>query len=158
MTIQEFQADKIEGVAKMLAFWLGAMPKEKQSWVPSVEGAAGLRTAREQVAECVTANRFFASLFKGEKPASFSLFLVTFPDTNTDFEEIQQALLTSAAECAASVRRMSDDDLMSEYPFRGRMMSGYQVLEFPYRNMAYHSGQINQLQLFYGDTEFHVPS
>lgn len=155
MTVQEFQAEKIEGAAKLLAFWLGAMPEDKQSWVPEVAGAAGLRTAREQVAECATANRFFTALLKGEKPALFRPFEVK--SEYASLEEAQQDLIASAAECAAAIRGMSDADLEKEYRLRWPM-TGYQVIEFPYRNMTYHGGQVNQLQLLYGDTEFHVPS
>ncbi|WP_394796521.1 DinB family protein [Armatimonas sp.] len=155
MTVQEFQADKIEGTAKLLAFWLGAMPEDKQSWVPVVEGAAGLRTAREQVAECAAANRFFAVLLKGEKPTPFSPFDVK--SEYASLEEAQQDLITSATECAAVVRGLSDADLAKEFVLRRGAMPGYQIIDFPYRNMAYHAGQINQLQLLYGDTEFHIP-
>ena len=155
MTVQEFQAEKIEGAAKLLAFWLGAMPEDKQSWVPEVTGAAGLRTARELVAECAAANRFFAALLKGEKPALFRPFEIK--SEYASLEAAQQDLIASATECAAVIRGMSDEDLEREYRLRWHM-TGYQVIEFPYRNMSYHGGQVNQLQLLYGDTEFHIPS
>ena len=29
-------------------------------------------------------------------------------------------------------------------------------MEMPYRNMAYHAGQVNYVQMLYGDTEFHI--
>ena len=155
MTIQAFQAEKIEDVAKLLAFWLGTMPEERQSWVPSVDGAAGLRTARELVAECAEANRFFAELLKGEKPTSFNPFLVK--SEYESLESAQQDLITSAAECAAVIRAMSDAELEKEFVLRRGAMSGYDIIGFPYRNMAYHAGQVNLLQLLYGDTEFHIP-
>lgn len=155
MTVQEFQADKIEGAAKLLAFWLGAMPEDKQSWVPEVAGAAGLRSARDQVAECAAANRLFATILKGEKPTPFRPFEVKSEYAST--EEAQQDLIASAAECATVIRGMSDEDLEKEYRLRWPM-TGYQVIEFPCRNMTYHGGQVNQLQLLYGDAEFHIPS
>ncbi len=154
MTVQEFQADKIEGAAKLLAFWLGAMPEEKQNWVPDVAGAAGLRSARDQVAECAAANRFFTTLLRGEKAIPFRPFEVKSEYASS--EEAQQDLIASAAECAAVIRGLSDEDLAREYRLRWPM-SGYQVIEFPYRNMTYHGGQLNQLQLLYGDAEFHIP-
>lgn len=154
MTVQEFQADKIEGAAKLLAFWLGVMPEDKQSWVPEIEGAAGLRNARELVAECAAANRFFTALLKGEKPALFRPFEIK--SEYATGEEAQQDLIESAAACAAVVRGLSDEDLAKEYRLRWPM-PGYQIIDFPYRNMAYHAGQVNQLQLLYGDAEFHLP-
>ncbi|MBB6048498.1 DinB family protein [Armatimonas rosea] len=155
MTVQEFQAEKIEGAAKLLAFWLGAMPEEKQSWTPTLEGAANLRTAREQVAECAGANRVFTQILRGERPTPFSPFEVK--SEYASLEEAQQDLIASAIECAAVVRGLSDEDLAKDYVLRRGTMSGYQVIEFPYRNMTYHGGQINLLQLLYGDTEFHIP-
>ena len=120
MTVQEFQADKIEGTAKLLAFWLGAMPEDKQSWVPEIEGAAGLRNARELVAECAAANRFFTALLRGEKPALFRPFEIK--SEYASLEEAQQDLIASAAECAAAIRGMSDADLEKEYRLRWPMM------------------------------------
>lgn len=154
MTVQEFQAEKIEGAAKQLAFWLGAMPEDKQSWVPAIEGAVGLRTARDQVAECAAANRLFTTILKGEKPTPFHPFEIK--SKYASLEEAQQDLIASASECAAVIRGLSDEDLAREYPLRWPM-TGYQVIEFPYRNMTYHGGQLNLLQLLYGDSEFHIP-
>ena len=170
MTVQEFQADKIEGAAKLLAFWLGAMPEDKQSWVPEVAGAAGLRTAREQVAECAAANRFFTALLKGEKPALFRPFEVK--SEYTTLEEAQQDLIVNGpggrgerVQIGKRRKRRRGGYTSGQTWFEGLIpqlrrqyrMTGYQVIEFPYRNMTYHGGQLNQLQLLYGDAEFHIP-
>lgn len=156
MTVQEFQAEKIESGGALLAFWLGTVPEEKCRWTPEVPGAAGLRTVLEMVAECSAANRFFAGLLRRETPQGFNPF-----DVKADYaslEAAQQDLLSSATECAAAVRALSDEDLMAEFVLRRGAMKGYQIIEFPYRNMAYHGGQLNYVQLLYGDTEFHLPA
>ena len=36
-------------------------------------------------------------------------------------------------------------------------MKGITLIEMPYRNMAYHCGQLNFIQTIYGDKEFHLP-
>ena len=36
-------------------------------------------------------------------------------------------------------------------------MAGENVIVMCLRNMAYHAGQTNFIQILYGDTEFHVP-
>ena len=156
MTVQEFQAEKIESGAGLLAFWLGTVSEDKRSWIPEVPGAAGLRTVLEMVAECAAANRFFAGLLRRETPQGFNPFEVK-ADYAT-LEAAQQDLISSAAECATTVRALSDEDLAAEFTLRRGVMKGYQVIEFPYRNMAYHSGQLNYVQLLYGDAEFHIPS
>ena len=155
MTVQEFQAEKIEGAAKLLAFWLGSMPEDKQSWVPEVAGATGLRSAQDMVAECAAANRFFAGLLGGGTPTPFHPFEVK--ATYGSLEEAQQDLIASATECAGVIRSLTDAQLEQEHALGRWKMTGYQVIEFPYRNMTYHGGQLNLLQLLYGDTEFHIP-
>jgi len=156
MTVQEFQAESIENTAGLLAFWLGTIPEDKRSWTPALEGAAGLRTALEMVAECAAANRFFAGLLRHETPQGFNPF-----EVKADYatvEAAQQDLLSSAAEVAAAVRGLSDEDLQAEFVLRRGAMKGYQVIAFPLRNMTYHGGQLNYLQLLYGDTTFHIPT
>ena len=156
MTVQEFQAEKIESGAELLAFWLGTVPEDKRSWTPEVPGAAGLRTVLEMVAECAAANRFFAGLLRRETPQGFNPFEVK--ANYATLEAAQQDLISSATECAAAVRALGDEDLVAEFTLRRGAMKGYQVIEFPYRNMAYHSGQLNYVQLLYGDAEFHLPT
>ena len=63
----------------------------------------------------------------------------------------------SARELANTVRAMTDDDLTREFPWRRGPVSGAGLIEIPLRNMHYHGGQVNLLQLLYGDTEFRVP-
>jgi hypothetical protein len=63
----------------------------------------------------------------------------------------------SARELANAVRAMTDDDLTREFVSRRGPMPGANLIEVPLRNMYYHGGQINQLQLLYGDTEYRLP-
>ena len=37
-------------------------------------------------------------------------------------------------------------------------MLGKNVILMPMRNMGYHIGQLNLIQMLYGDAEFHVPA
>jgi len=52
---------------------------------------------------------------------------------------------------------MSEADLSRVFEHPRGQMSGENVIIMCLRNMAYHAGQANFIQILYGDTEFHVP-
>jgi hypothetical protein len=154
MTVQEFQAGSIERAGNWLAFFLEQTQADKRDWTPPVEGAAGLRSALNMVSECILVNRMIAAILRGETPTPLG------PDAPRAFDDPAEAgpmLIASAKELADAVRGLSDDDLMREYTSRRGPMPGYLLMEVPLRNMQYHGGQMNMLQLCYGDTEFRVP-
>jgi hypothetical protein len=155
MTIQEFQAEKIENAGKLLAHFVEMTPPDKRDWVPDVPDATEVRSMLSQVSECIHVNRLFATLIRGEDPKQFNPIQAGRPFT--DPAEALPMLVASAKECADAVRGMSDEDLEKMYALRRGDFPGYQMIEFPYRNMTYHGGQVNLLQLLYGDAEFHVP-
>ena len=152
MTVQEFQADNIETISRLLAHFLETTHDARRDWKPAVEGAAGVRSAHEQVAECIAVNRVFAALLRGETPQPPNPGDTTLPFA--DCAGAQTMLIESGKELANVIRAMSDEDLSRMYVTRRGPMPGAQIIVLPYRNMAYHSGQINFIQLLYGDTEF----
>lgn len=156
MTVSQFQADRIENAGRLLAHFVQSTPPEKRNWVPSVEGAAGLRSVLDMVSECIHVNRMFAALIRGESVTPFNPIEAARPFARDD-EAIAQ-LTESAKALAEAVRAMTDADLDREFVTRRGPMPGASVIELPYRNMAYHGGQVNLIQLLYGDTEFHIPT
>ena len=153
MTVQEYQADAIVRAAKTLAHFVMACPDEKRDWTPEVAGAAPLRSALDMVSECIAVHGIFIAILRGETPVSGSP--IEAPRTFGTAEEGCAQLIASAGELAANVRAMTDADLSREYQGRRGPMTGYDLIEPPLRNMNYHSGQVNLLQLLYGDPEFH---
>ena len=58
---------------------------------------------------------------------------------------------------AAAIRAMTEADLSRVYAHPRAQISGENLIVMCYRNMAYHVGQINLIQMLYGDAEFHLP-
>jgi hypothetical protein len=156
MTVQEFQAGNIERAGQWMAHFLEQTQADKQDWTPTIEGAAGLRSALNMVGECILVNRLIAATLRGETPPPGRPMDAARPFT--DAAEAGPMLIESANELANAVRALSDEDLQREFPSRRGPMPGYVLIEIPSRNMQYHGGQMNMLQLCYGDTEFRVPT
>jgi hypothetical protein len=156
MTVQEFQAGCIERAGRTLAYHLKMTQEDKRDWTPNVEGAAGLRSALGMASECIIVNRLIAAILRGETPAPVHPIETERPFA--DPSEAGKMLRESAKELADAVRGLSNADLEKEFTSRRGPMPGHMLIEIPYRNMQYHSGQINLLQLCYGDTEFRMPA
>jgi hypothetical protein len=154
MTIQEFQGGAVERAAATLAHFLDTTAEDKRDWTPTIEGASGLRSAKEQVRECILVNRMIAKILRGEAVQTSTPPSQSQEQPFSDIEEAQAKLIESGRVLGDAIRAMSDDDLTREFPTRRGPMLGYLLLEMPLRNMHYHGGQINLLQLCYGDTEF----
>jgi hypothetical protein len=155
MTVPEYMARQTERMADSLAHFIATTPEDRLVWHPSVEGAAPTRSILEQVSECVVVNRMIAALVRGGAAPQTS------PDAPpirfANGQDAQEQLVASARELAAAIRMMTDADLARVYNHPRAKMSGENVIMMCLRNMAYHAGQANFIQLLYGDTEFHVP-
>ena len=156
MTVFEFQASRIERIAAAMAHFIATTRDDALDWHPPIEGA-DTRSIYEQVGECVLTNRSFAAALRGEnrdpKPARDASAAIVFADS----QDAQRQIVESAAELAKAVRGMNEEDFDREYPHWSGPIRGEIFIEMPYRNMAYHAGQVNYIQTLYGDTEFHVP-
>lgn len=117
-----------------------------------VEGSTfRLRPARsvlDQASECVACNRMIAGLLGGEH----SIESVKITDAGTAEAELRK----SAAEVAAAIRALPEEALTRNYQMSSMTLSGEVLIDMPYRNMTYHGGQINLIQLLLGDKEFHM--
>ncbi len=155
MTVFEFQAGRIETTAELLAHALATTPPDKQDWRPTLPGAAPTRSALEQVGECVIVNRYFAALLRGESPEGNPLGQGVPVFALAD--DAGAELLASARELADAVRALPDDALQGTVAHWRGPLPVTRALDAPNRNMAYHAGQINFIQLLAGDSEYHLP-
>jgi hypothetical protein len=155
MTLFDWQARLIERSAGVLAHWLGTTQPDKRDWCPCLEGDAKGRSASDQVRECIVVNQMFASVLRGdgvpqgwseEQGPSFS-----------SVEEAQEQLKASAAQLADAVRGMKEEDLQRTFETAFAPLPGAVCMELPMANMHYHAGQINYVQLLYGDAKFDIP-
>lgn len=151
MTVQEFQSRKILRIAQTLAHFVATTPEDRLDWCPCLDEKSCTRSVLDQIRECVACNRYIASLLGGgETPDSHRSI--------TDGRSAQEELLVSAEALAGILRCIPDEALSKPFTMPSMTVTGEVLIDLPTRNMAYHGGQINYLQLLLGDTESHVPS
>ena len=146
MTIGQWQARLI------LKTFVLSTPDDKVRWQPSLNENSQTRSILEQVGECIFANERFVYILQGETPPAPP----TEWDTFGSKEEAIQELKRSAKALANVVEKLDCAALAKEYPTHRGPMPGALAIQFPVRNMTYHMGQINLIQLLYGDTDFHI--
>ena len=106
MTVPEHMANQTERVAAALANFIATTPEDRLNWKPDYPGAAPLRSALEQVSECVGVNQRTAKLLRGETVTG------SYEDpVFTDGPTAQKRLLESGKELAEAIRALSDADL-----------------------------------------------
>ena len=155
MNAQEYMAEQIERMGQTLAHYVGTTDAARLTWQPRIEGSAPTRSVLEQVGECVVINRHFAALLRGESPTMPAGSWIG-PDF-ADGQDAQTQLIASATELAQAVRIFPDADMPRTYTLRRGTTTGSNLIMMAHRNMAYHAGQINLIQLLTGDAEFHMP-
>src|SRR5262245_61595814 len=141
MTVQEFQARKVMRIARTLAHFVATTPADKLDWCPCLDDKSCTRSVLDQISECVACNRCITLLLSGgENPVSPGKPI-------TDAQTAQEELLQSAEELAAILRVMPDEALEKSFTMPSMTLTGEVLIDIPTRNMSYHGGQINFLQL-----------
>ncbi|MHB8635411.1 MAG: DinB family protein [Fimbriimonadaceae bacterium] len=151
-TLAQWQARQIEKAAHILSVFVESTPEDKLRWRPMADEKSNTRSVLDQVGECVFANNRFRSIFSGDP-------LPTPPDNFDTFSSGADAtaqLKASANALANLIREMDSAALAKEYNTHRGPLPGAFVMQLPLRNMTYHMGQVNMIQLLYGDTEFHI--
>lgn len=150
MTVQEYQARKTERIAIALSHFVDTTPADKLDWSPATGEESCARSVLNVVSECVACNRMIAGLLCCDELSQEPGVKIT------DAASARSELTKSAAEVAAVIRELPDEALDRTYQMTSMTMSGEVLMDIPYRNMVYHGGQINYIQLLLGDKEFHV--
>ncbi len=120
-------------------------------WQPEIRGSVGTRTVLEMVGECVTVNRRFAAKLAGVSEEGIGEPVLT------NAEDAVSQIVESGRRLAEVVANLSDEALEADTLHNGNRMSGTYFIVGAYRNMAYHCGQINLIQMLRGDAESHRP-
>lgn len=152
MTIGQWQARLILKSASFMATFVESTPDDKARWRPSIDEKSQTRSILEQVGECIFANVRFFHILQGETPPSPPAEWDTFESKEVAIQELTR----SAQALADVVEKLDSAALAKEYPTHRGPMPGALAIQFPVRNMTYHMGQINLIQLLYGDTHFHI--
>lgn len=155
MKVTEYLANQTERIAAGLANFISTTNPDKLNWKPELPGSKGTRSVLEQVSECVQVNLMMAKLFRGESVTATSggMPVLEFSDTAA----AKEALIESAAEFASVIRNLDETALEKTYSHPRGEILGQNMMLMALRNMAYHAGQINLIQMLDGDAEFHVP-
>jgi hypothetical protein len=152
MTVCEWQARQIEKAAGILANFVLSTREDRLRWCPSTEPESKARSVMDLLGECVEANHrarcYLREEDPGPRPAVFDLY--------GDAPETIKVLKASAAELAEEIRHIPSEELMRVVQTHRGPMPIALAIQLPLRNMIYHIGQINMIQLLYGDTEFHI--
>lgn len=156
MTVQEFMAEQIARMGDSLASFLESTQADKVSWRPEQPGSAPTRSVLEQAQECVAVNRYFAALLRGEHIEAPAGGVKGDPITTA--ADARRQLDESSRELSSAIRGLNDAALAATYSHWRGPVTGDKLMIGAYRNMAYHAGQINLIQILSGDAEFHVPS
>lgn len=157
MTAQELLADTTERAAVYMVDSVRRMPDDKRTWSPALDGNTG-RSAMRMMGECIVLNENWTeTLAKGNAehvpPPSEYWDREKMYETQP-LDEVASALHESTAKLAAAIRALPDDALNA--PMRSPWMPDapqMQFAAFAYENIVYHIGQINYIQLLYGDAD-----
>lgn len=151
MTMFEWHAEMVENAAGTLAFWVDKTRDDKVNWAPEMEGSTSTRSPMQLAAECALVNRSMAAMFRGEQPASREM-----PEYDCK-EKCGDDLRASAKELGDAIRGLDASmlDRMYETPFG--QTPGRMLLQICLGNLQYHGGQVNLIQLLYGDPKFYIP-
>jgi hypothetical protein len=151
MTAQAFMAEHIEKMGQSMVHFLSTTDPDLLGSKLETKGAEPARSVFELVGECAMANRYFASLLNGEESKRS-------PATEfANLTEAQDEIVASSQVLADTVRNASDEVFETEFTSWRGQVKGKMLMMGAYRNMAYHSGQINFIQILEGDHEFHMP-
>lgn len=151
MTAQQFMSEHVERMGHSVAHFVASTDSSRLTWTQSAPGCEPSRTILQLVGECINANRIFAALLRGESPERPN-------ELDLTSESAQREIIKSSGELAAAITYMNDEDFENDFvhPVRGPL-KGKILAMGAYRNMAYHAGQINFIQILGGDHEFHMP-
>ncbi len=152
MEVPAYIAEQTLRMAENYCHFITYTQPDRLDWRPDLAGSARMRSILEQVAECVDVNYKIAALLRGEElPTTETATFAAGPAACDSIMASSQAL-------AQAIGALSVEDLEKTFQHPRAAMLGKNVILMPMRNMGYHIGQLNQIQMLYGDAEFHVPA
>jgi len=152
LTLVGWQARQIQKAAGFICHFVESTREDRLRWCPSTEEKSQCRSVMDMAGECVNANERFLAYLQartvGPRPESF--------DAYETVQDLKQALTASADALAEEIRGYNAEDLNRMVTTHRGVMPVSLAIQFPLRNMTYHMGQINMIQMLYGDTVFHI--
>lgn len=153
VSLASFLADRLRWAGSVLHAASEKMPEDRIAWHPTTEGNAG-RDALDQIVECAYLNEWAAAAFRnGALPGFDEKDYKTKKDANRNkaasLKWLQEGTNALAAAVAAFPADKFGDTLTN--PFSGQETTWAEFADFFYWNTIYHEGQVNYIQVLYGD-------
>ena len=153
VNLSGFLAKRLRASSDALHIACAKMPEERVGWHPPVEGNEG-RDALDQVVECAYLNEWAAQAFRdGRLPAFDNEDYKKKKDANRSQQAALAWLQSGTNSLASAVEACSPSQLGETVtnPFTGKPTTWAEFADFFYWNNVYHEGQVNYIQVLYGD-------
>jgi len=155
MTVCTYMAGRLANIGNLVIHWIETTPEDKRDWLPPVPGSAMTRTVYDMLAELIQVNELVLAGIDGTPaPEGHPM------EASRQFTSGDEGIARFRHTLDQLVQRwlaFDDNDLDRTIPFGARTFTAADLLEIPYRNLCYHGGQINLIQLLAGDPEMHRP-
>jgi hypothetical protein len=155
INLSEFLANKIRNAGTSLHDAIAKMPEDRIGWHPETEGNAG-RDALDQGLECAYLNEWVAEAYRtGTMPSiSWDDYKVA-TDAKRNKADCLAWLASSTAALADAIAAFPADKLgdATTDPIHGGKETTWAdfAIDLFYWNTVYHEGQVNYIQVLYGD-------
>jgi hypothetical protein len=155
MTVQELLGSMVENIAISFAEFIAVTTEELlQRGIET--SMARTRSGFALAEECVSTNRYVDALLRLE--ANQTLNRSDIQSTLSSITEAKEQLIESGVQLRRTIEQLRDADLAKQCPHWRGSVRALDLIIGTYRNTAYHSGQINLMQILDGDAEFHLPT
>ena len=153
VNLSAFLGGRLRHAGNTLAAACAKMPDDRCAWRPTVEGHEG-RDALDQALECAYLNGYGASAFRDRvMPAFDAVDYKSRQDAHRSKEQAIPWLREATNHLAAAVESCTEEQLAGPVvnPFTKNETSLAEFADFLYWNTVYHEGQVNYIQVLYGD-------
>jgi hypothetical protein len=153
VNVPAFIAGGLRSAGKKLYDAGAKMPEDRFGWHPETEGNKG-RDAMDQILECAYLNEWAASAFKsGVASGMDNDDYKAKTDANRNQAAALKWLQEGTEALAAAVEGMTSEQLAGTltHPFYQKETTWAEYAAFFYWNTIYHEGQVNYIQVLYGD-------
>ncbi|GAC1651845.1 MAG: hypothetical protein NVS9B15_12200 [Acidobacteriaceae bacterium] len=153
VNLPAFLASRLRKAGDDLGAACSKMPEERISWHPPVEGNEG-RDALDQVVECAYLNEYGAKAFReGAIPAFDADDYKKKKDANRNKSASLSWLRSGTSALASAIEGCPAARLGETItnPFTNQPSTWAEFADFLYWNTVYHEGQVNYIQVLYGD-------
>jgi uncharacterized damage-inducible protein DinB len=153
VTLGSFLANRLRWSADVLGAACEKMPEDRIVWHPETEGNSG-RDALDQLVECAYLNEWAAAAFRNGALPNFD---------GDDYKAQKDAKRNKAAalrwlkegtyalaDAVAAFPASKFGDKLTN-PFSQQETTWAEFADFFYWNNIYHEGQVNYIQVLYGD-------